>query len=451
MLLGASMKKIFYGFGGLSYSVINQTVSNFFMFFATSVLGLKGTIVGIIVAICTVWDGISDSIVGYLSDNYSMGKLGKRNGYMIIATIGMSIFNIALWCVPSSLNSIVKFVWILVSLILLETFNTMFSTPYSALANDLSKNYNDRTKYNSSNTIFYLLGIMIPSVLMVIFLPNTEEFPVGQLNPNGYFKIAIVTSTICLIFGLFCSAFAREKLMITRFRKKEKFTLKVVYQNFAKSFKNKRLRRLILGYICSSTVSVFLSSVGLHFFTYSFFYSSMQITILLLTLVLGNIASQPFWIVISKKIRKKPSLVLGFLITIISVFGIISTYLFRVELFKFSFYINILLIFICGFGSGALYTLTVSLYGDAIYDISRGSDNASYLSSLTFAGNIASSASQIIIGVLLDIIKFDSTVTVQSLTVQSGLALILFIGIQTFLILGCLIFSGYNEKGDKNI
>ena len=197
--------------------------------------------------------------------------------------------------------------------------------------------------------------------------------------------------------------------------------------------------------------SIFLSSVGLHFFTYSFFYSSMQITILLLTLVLGNIASQPFWIIISKRINKKPALVLGFLISILSVFGIITVYLFRVELFEWSFYFNIVLIFICGFGSGALYTLTVSLYGDAIYEISRGEDNASYLSSLTFASNIANSISQILIGVLLDVIKFDSSKTVQSLAVQSGLALIVFVGIQTFLILGCLIFSGYSEKGDKNI
>ena len=47
------LKKIFYGFGGLSYSVISQTISNFFMFFATSVLGISGTLVGITIGIST--------------------------------------------------------------------------------------------------------------------------------------------------------------------------------------------------------------------------------------------------------------------------------------------------------------------------------------------------------------------------------------------------------------
>ena len=80
-------------------------------------------------------------------------------------------------------------------------------------------------------------------------------------------------------------------------------------------------------------------------------------------------------------------------------------------------------------------------FGDAIYEVSKGNNNASYLGALTFASNIANAISQLGIGVLLDVIKFDSSLTVQSLTVQSGLALILFVGVQTFLILGCLIFA----------
>ena len=194
------LKKLFYGFGGLSYSVIGQTISNFFMFFATSVLGLSGTLVGITIGISTIWDGLSDTIIGYFSDNHKGKFLGKRNGYMLVATIGMTIFNIALWSVPNSLSVGLKFVWIVISLLLLETFNTMFATPYNALGNELAESYHDRTKINAFSTVFYLIGIIIPSVLLVVFLPSTEEYPIGQLNPKGYVSIAVVTSVICLIF-----------------------------------------------------------------------------------------------------------------------------------------------------------------------------------------------------------------------------------------------------------
>ena len=177
------------------------------MFFATTVLGINGTLVGITIAIATIWDGFSDTIIGYISDTKPMGRLGKRNGYMLIATIGMSIANIFLWCVPNDINLVLKFVWILVSLLVLETFNTVFSTPFMALGNELAEDSHERTKINAYSTIFYLIGIIIPSILLLVFFPNTDEYPIGQLNPKGDIKLAFVTSIICIIIIIACTSF----------------------------------------------------------------------------------------------------------------------------------------------------------------------------------------------------------------------------------------------------
>ena len=464
-------KKLFYGFGNLGYSVIGQTVSNFFMFFATSVLGISGTLVGIAVAISTIWDGLSDTIVGYISDKYSIGKFGHRNGYMLIATIGMSVINIALWCIPNAISVPLKFVWILLSLLLLETFNTMFATPYSALGNELATSYDDRTKINSISTVFYLIGIIIPSVLLLIFLPNTEKYPVGQLNPNGYVNISIVTSGICLIFGLMCSLFtipdsnmqsikktikeaknneslAEEKRVNKTLEKNERFSIKILVGNFFLAFKNKRLCRIIIGYVLTSVATVFLSSVGLHFFTYSLFYSSKQITFLLLTLMLGTILSQPLWVNIASKKKKKPALIIGIITTIFAIFGVIFIYLFRIEIYNISYYLMLVAVFVCGVGSGSMYSLPTSIYGDLIDEITRDGENriATYSGTMTFASNIGNSITQLIVGVLLDIIGFDSSLQMQTLSVQTGLSLILFVGVQVSLILACFTFAGHKEK-----
>ena len=464
-------KKLFYGFGNLGYSVIGQTVSNFFMFFATSVLGISGTLVGIAVAISTIWDGLSDTIVGYISDKYSIGKFGHRNGYMLIATIGMSVINMALWCIPNAISVPLKFVWILLSLLLLETFNTMFATPYSALGNEIATSYDDRTKINAISTVFYLIGIIIPSVLLLIFLPNTEKYPVGQLNPNGYVNISIVTSSICLIFGLMCSLFtipdsnmqsikktskeaknnesiAEEKRVNKTLEKNEKISIKVLVGNFFLAFKNKRLCRIIIGYVLTSVATVFLCSVGLHFFTYSLFYSSKQITFLLLTLMLGTILSQPLWVNIASKKKKKPALIIGIITTIFAIFGVIFIYLFRIEIYNISYYLMLVAVFVCGVGSGSMYSLPTSIYGDLIDEITRDGENriATYSGTMTFASNIGNSITQLIVGVLLDIIGFDSSLQMQTLSVQTGLSLILFVGVQVSLILACFTFAGHKEK-----
>ena len=88
--------KVCYGIGNLGYGTIAQTVNNFIMFFGTSVLGVSGTLVGIAIAISVFWDGLSDPIVGHISDKHNNKVLGKRLGFLIVATVGMALFNILL-------------------------------------------------------------------------------------------------------------------------------------------------------------------------------------------------------------------------------------------------------------------------------------------------------------------------------------------------------------------
>ena len=450
---GNLTKKIFYGFGNLGYSVIGQTVSNFFMFFATSVLGLSGTLVGIAIAIGTIWDGLSDTIMGYTSPQSKLRQLAHRNGYMFIATLGMSVLNICLWCIPNYISIPLKFVWMIVSLLLLETFNTMFATPYMALGNEIAVDYNDRTKINATSTVFYLIGIIIPSILLVVFLPSTDKYPIGQLNPKGYVYIALVTSAICLVFGLISSLLTipkQQNVVSTNkneTKNSDKLSIKKLVSNFLLSFKNKKLCRIIVGYVLTSVATVFLCSVGLHFFTYSFFYTSKQITFLLLTLMFGTIISQPLWVFISKRKQKKPALLVGIITTIMSVFGVIFIYLFRIEIYNISYVLMLVAIFVCGIGSGSLYSLPASIYGDIICDM-EGNENltATYSGTITFASNIGNSITQLLVGIMLDIIHFDSSEQVQTLGVQTGLALILFLGVQTSLILACFVFAGHKEK-----
>ena len=122
-----SKNHVFYGIGNLGYSVVSQTICNFFVFFGTSVLKLSGVLVGTAIAISTMWDGLTDPVVGYISDKYAIGKLGHRKGYMLIATFGMALCNLLVWFVPVKASTLVKFVWIVVSLVLIETFNTLYT------------------------------------------------------------------------------------------------------------------------------------------------------------------------------------------------------------------------------------------------------------------------------------------------------------------------------------
>ena len=422
------------------------------MFFGTSVLKISGFLVGVAIAISTFWDGITDPFVGFLSDRYSFLNMGHRRGYMLIATFGMAVFNLFIWFVPLEASIIIKFLWITLGLVCIETFNTFYSTPYMALGTDISVNYNDRTKTQISKTIFFLIGMIVPSVLLYIFLPNTEQYPVGQLNPYGYRYMSVVTSIACIVSGLACIFFTKEKSQKVDTLKDS--GINNVFKDFLKTIKVKPLALIIFGYSIVMLSSVILTSVGMHFFTYCFQLNSKQITILLSSLLTGTLVSQPLWYLASKHKDKKTALLSGIFVSVVGVFLIITIFLLRYELGSKAYYFIMLSIFISGVGSGALYSLPSSMYSDAITKINKITNTdrtATFSGVMTFISNICNCALQLMIGVTLDLIKFNPDEINQSLAVQTGLAIILFVGIQTALITGYYIFSKYNKSNYNKI
>ena len=192
-----------------------------------------------------------------------------------------------------------------------------------------------------------------------------------------------------------------------------------------------------------------LTSVGLHFFTYCFGYSSLKITVLLAVLLFGMVISQPLWYRVSLNRDKKPTVLLGLLVSIFGVVLIMFTYILRLEIVAISFYVVTLSIFIVGFGAGVLYSLPSSMYLDVTEKVAKsdGENSTAMLQSfLTFASNIFSSVALFVVGILLDSVKFNPEKIIQTRFTETGIAIILFLGVLVCLIGSFLIFSKYKLK-----
>ena len=443
------LNKFTYSIGNLGYGTIAQTLTNFIMFFGTSVLGISGTLVGLAVAISAFWDGISDPMVGYLSDRYKVGGLGRRLGYMLIATVGMSITNILLWNVPN-ISMLGKFFWLLICLLLIETFNTFYATPYTALGIDIAPDYNEQSSLQGFKTVFFILGMILPSLLMIVFMPSSSQNQQAQFLQSGYINISYVTSFLCLVCGLVCIAGTLKKSQEAdkySYPKKEKNMFFKIFSNFFKTLKKQNFGAVIIGYSIALISAAFLTSVGMHLFTYSFHFSSNQISFLMGALFIGAILAQPFWIFISNRLDKKKALNLSLLVILIGLAFISAIFIIRQNIENsILYYITMPCIFLCGFGTGALYSLPISMFADIITleKIKTGENHsATYSGYMTLAFNIANSLALFIIGILLDLIKFDPGEPVQPLAVQNLLGLIVFGGCALAISISMIFFSKY--------
>lgn len=424
------------------------------MFFATAVMGISGSLVGIAIAISSLWDGVSDPLVGHLSDNCRSKFFGKRLGFMLFGIFMISGINLLIWSMPMSLSQWGKFAWLLFGMLAIETSNTCFGTPYSALAIDIAPDYNDQSKVQSFKTVFNIIGMILPNVLMYFFMPSISIGIQSEHTQQGYINIALINCALLIILGfitIFSTLFYVKKNKIYSIpAQKQKFEVGKLLGGYFNVLKNKNFRSVILGYSFATIASSFLTSVGLHLFTYCYHFSSPQISIVLIAMFGGAIASQPLWVYLSKRIDKKKSLIISLSTIILGVFVIAITFLFREYIpSTVMFYLAMPCMLFCGIGAGAMYSLPFSMYADVVtlQMTKTGESNAgAYTGYFTFTYNLANSIALLIIGFLLDLIKFDSSQPLQALSVQNGLGAIVFFGCSVFMALAIMAFSYYSLK-----
>lgn len=447
--------KLCYGVGNLGYGSMGQTVSSFIMFYATSVLGLSGVLVGVMIAITSLWDGISDPLIGYLSDRTKNKLLGRRLPHMLFASFTLALCNILLWLCPVKGNW--ALLWLLVFLLLQETFNTFFATPYSALCIDIAPDYNDQTKMQSFKSVFYILGLIMPSILMYIFMPSASIGLQTQFNKEGYIYIAIVNSALVLVCGLIsvfgtrkrvCAMPNYDKSIEEQSGKKQ--GLGKIIAGYFETFKKRNFRIVMLGYSAALIASIFITSVGMHLFTFCYHFSSTQISILMICLFGGAIISQLLWVQLVKKYDKKQTLIFALCLLLVGIAITSVTFLFRdYTTPNIIFYFVMPCLFVCGVGSGGLYSLPHAMYADVVtleQFKTKENNSGRYTGYYTFTYNFTNSIVLLVIGVLLDLIKFDSTAPLQAMSVQTGLGKIVFFGSAIAISVSIVIFSKYSIK-----
>lgn len=434
---------------------MGQTVNSFIMFFATSVMGLQGALVGAMIALTSLWDGVSDPIIGYLSDRTKNRFFGRRLLYMLIASFSLAICNVLLWSCPAKKGSGLAVIWLVMFLLLQETFNTFFATPYSALCIDIAPDYNDQTRMQSFKSVFYILGLIMPSVLMYIFMPSNVGVQT-QFDKSGYVNIALVNSLLVVVSGLI-SIFGTRKRVLSMpnydkgvIDSTQKHGFKKIIGGYFETLKKKDFRIVTLGYSVSLIASIFITSVGMHLFTFCYHFSSTQISVIMICLFGGAIFSQLIWVNLVKKYDKKQTLIFALCLLLVGIALTSVTFLFRTYTTADTIFFFVLpCIFVCGVGSGALYSLPHSMYADVVTmeQFKTKENNAGrYTGYYTFTYNFTNSITLLVIGVLLDLIHFDSTMPLQALSVQAGLGKIVFFGSSVAITLAIMIFSNYSIK-----
>ncbi|MEM1086243.1 MAG: MFS transporter [Pseudomonadota bacterium] len=210
------LTKIAYGIGGAAGGVKNNGFDYVLLLFYSQIMGLPAISVAVALSIALLVDAISDPMVGYWSDNLR-SKLGRRHPFMYVALVPVAVAYYFIWNPPAGMETSGLFAWLLSLTILTRLMYTFFEVPSTALAAELSQDYDDRTSLISFRYFFaWIGGLTVQVILFAVLLERSETDPTGIFHLPGWNAYGLVGG--CVIFAAILISSAGTHHQIPHFK-----------------------------------------------------------------------------------------------------------------------------------------------------------------------------------------------------------------------------------------
>ncbi|MDZ3833121.1 MAG: MFS transporter [Sphingopyxis sp.] len=270
------LTKISYGAGAAAFGVKDQGFTALVLIFYNQVIGLPAQTVGIIIFLALIVDAILDPIVGQMSDNWK-SRWGRRHPFMYAAALPAAASYIMMWHPPEVSQTLVA-IYLFFAAVIVRSFITIYEIPSSALAPELTADYDERTKVFAFRQFFgWIAGVSMTILAFRFFLQPSAEQPIGQLNREGYSTYALVAAAI-IFLSIMVSALGTHKY-IPRLHKAPATTRpkRDFLRQLIEAFSHKAFLVLAIAALFNAMAQGLVLSMQVYVSTYLFQLSSQQI------------------------------------------------------------------------------------------------------------------------------------------------------------------------------
>ena len=233
-----------YSYANMYMGGAGYIIGMYFTVFLTDVVNISLNQAGIVVMFATVWDAVTDPVMGIITDR-TRSKTGKHRRYLLWGLPLMIISYTLLWNsfgLNGAQNPKMVMVYFTLIYMLYKTAYTMICVPHTAMLPELAPEYNLRTQYNSVGYLFNSAG-MVPAFGIVVLI-------LGIFGSGD--NITSASKTPFLVIGIVLSVFFAVAVFLTYAKtrepsslgiKNEKLDVKYIIREYILVFKNRSFRQ----------------------------------------------------------------------------------------------------------------------------------------------------------------------------------------------------------------
>lgn len=258
-----------YSYANMYMGGAGYIIGMYFTVFLTDVVNLTLNQAGIVVMLATIWDAVTDPVMGIITDR-TRAKTGKHRRYLLWGIPLMSVSYILMWN-SFGLNGIENpgktMAYFIIVYMLYKTAYTIIGVPHTAMLPELAPEYNLRTQYNSVGYLFNSAG-MVPAfgIVVVILALFGSNDNITSESKAPFLVIGIVLAIFFSVAVFLTYAKTREKSSLDD--KHEKLDILYIIREYVLVFKNKSFRQYFFMSLAYQFATGFYSNSKVYYIKY---------------------------------------------------------------------------------------------------------------------------------------------------------------------------------------
>ena len=255
----SGFEKFAFGCGEISTNIVFTIATSLLVTFYTDVAHVNPAIIGLIIAISQVFNGVSDITAGFIIDR-TRSKYGRARPWMLWMSIPYAVAAILLMTVPQ-VGQMAQAIYIFVTYnLMLTVVYTMFQLPFATTLSYMTRDQKERADTNIIRMAMSPIGNIL---ITLVFTKILKYMPNGGMDSQRNWIIL----TAIYAFGaaammLFCFASTRERVQVLDDFGEEKVPLK---QAIPALFKNKYFIMLFLFFVAFAMYQTFSGTVTTYY------------------------------------------------------------------------------------------------------------------------------------------------------------------------------------------
>jgi GPH family glycoside/pentoside/hexuronide:cation symporter len=180
----SSGRMLLYAMSGFGIGCIDFIVAVYLLKYYTDHVALSATLAGIALMIGKLFDGVSDPVMGYISDR-TRSRWGRRRPWFLVGMAPLALSFIAMFSADAGWSQAQLFLWLLSWNLLFWTGQTLINVPHAALAGEMVEEHAERNAIMGWREAMTQVGLLIGASAPLLVLDAMQDGAVAQALAQG--------------------------------------------------------------------------------------------------------------------------------------------------------------------------------------------------------------------------------------------------------------------------